>query len=78
MDYPGEDPMNQNNPVPPSVRAFYYGVPGVPYAVLNGRAGPEFRYDFSDASEEPDEEVLLESSCRDSKKFLLVTCFLFF
>ena len=62
MDYPGEDPMNQNNPVTPSVRAFHYGVTGVPYAVLNGRAGPEFRYDFSDASEEPDEEVLLEAS----------------
>ena len=62
MDYPGEDPMNQNNPIPPSVRAFSYGVPGVPYAVLNGGAGPEFRYDFSDASEEPDDEVLLEAS----------------
>jgi hypothetical protein len=62
MDYPGEDPMNQNNPVAPSVRAFNYGVPGVPYAVLNGGAGPEFRYDFSDVSEEPDEEVLLEAS----------------
>jgi hypothetical protein len=62
MDYPGEDPMNQNNPVPPSVRAFNYGVPAVPYAVLNGGSEPEFRYDFSDASEEPDEEVLLEAS----------------
>lgn len=62
LDYPGEDPMNQNNPVPPSVRAFYYGVPGVPYAILNGGSGPEFRYDFSDPSEEPDEEVLLEAS----------------
>lgn len=62
MDYPGDDPMNQNNPTPPSVRAFNYGVPGVPYAVLNGGAGPQFRYDFSDASEDPDEEVLLEAS----------------
>lgn len=62
MDYPGEDPMNQNNPEPPSNRAFNYGVPGVPYAVLNGESGAEFRYDFSDASEEPDEEVLLEAS----------------
>lgn len=62
MDYPGEDPMNQNNPVPPSVRAFHYSVPGVPYAILNGASEAEFRYDFSDASEEPDEEVLLEAS----------------
>ncbi len=62
MDYPGEDPMNLNNPVPPSVRAFNYGVPAVPYAVLNGGSGPGYRYDFSDESEEPDEEVLLSSS----------------
>lgn len=62
MDYPGEDPMNQNNPEVPSARAFSYGVPGVPYAVLNGQSGPEYRYNFSDASEEPDEEVLLEAS----------------
>jgi len=62
MDYPGEDPMNLNNPVPPSVRAFNYGVPAVPYAVLNGGSGPEYRYDFSDASEEPDGEALLSAS----------------
>jgi len=62
MDYPGDDPMNQNNPVPPTIRALHYGVPSVPYAILNGESGPEFRYDFSDASEEPDEEVLLEAS----------------
>ena len=62
MDYPGDDPMNQNNPEVPSARAFSYGVPGVPYAILNGESGPDHRYDFSDASEEPDEEVLLEAS----------------
>jgi hypothetical protein len=62
MDYPGEDPMNLNNPVPPSVRAFNYGVPTVPYAVLNGGSGPEYRYDFSDESEEPNQEILLSSS----------------
>ena len=62
MDYPGEDPMNLNNPVPPSVRSFNYGVPSVPYAVLNGGAGPEYRYDFSNPSEQPDGEVLKSSS----------------
>ncbi len=62
MEYPGEDPMNLNNPVPPSVRAFNYGVPAVPYAVLNGASGPEYRYDFSDESEEPNEDVLLNAS----------------
>jgi hypothetical protein len=62
MDYPGEDSMNLNNPWPPSQRHFINGVPDIPYAVLNGGTRPEFRYDFSDASEEPDEEVLLEAS----------------
>jgi len=62
MDYPGEDPMNLNNPAPPSARGFNYGVPAVPYAVLNGGSGPEYRYDFSDESEEPDGEVLLSAS----------------
>jgi len=62
MDYPGEDPMNQNNPEVPSARAFSFGVPDIPYAVLNGQSGPEYRYNFSDVSEEPDEEVLLEAS----------------
>lgn len=62
MDYPGEDPMNQNNPVPPSVRAFNYGVPAVPYGVLDGGSAPEFRYDFSDESEQPNEEALKSSA----------------
>ncbi|MEA3462529.1 MAG: T9SS type A sorting domain-containing protein, partial [Bacteroidota bacterium] len=62
MDYPGEDPMNLNNPVPPYQRAFTLGVPAVPYALLNGGPGPEYRYDFSDESEEPDGEVLLTES----------------
>jgi len=62
MDYPGVDSMNLNNPVPPSVRSFNYGVPNVPYAVLNGGSGSEYRYDFSGPSEQPDEEVLTASS----------------
>lgn len=62
MDYPGNDPMNLNNPVPPSVRAFNYGVPAVPYAVLDGGYGPEYRYDFSNISEQPNEEALKSSS----------------
>ena len=62
MDYPGEDPMNLNNPVPPSVRSFNYGIPDVPYAILNGGAGPEYRFDFSDLSEQPDGAELLTLS----------------
>jgi hypothetical protein len=62
MDYPGDDPMNLNNPDPPSVRSFNYGVPTVPYAVLDGGYGPEYRYDFSNASEQPNEDALKSSS----------------
>lgn len=62
LDYPGEDPMNENNIYPPSDRAFHYGVPGVPYAVLNGSAGLDERFDFSDASEEPDAASLENAS----------------
>jgi hypothetical protein len=48
MDYPGPDPMNTSNPDPPSTRSFYYGVPGVPYSVLDGGIPSNHRYDFSD------------------------------
>jgi hypothetical protein len=73
MDYPGEDPMNLNNPVPPSVRAFNYGVPAVPYSVLNGGYSPEYRYDFSDLSEQPDGEDLKKSSLEISPFDLRLT-----
>ena len=62
MDYPGEDAMNENNPYPPSNRAFHYGVQGVPYAVLNGGVEPGTRYDFSEPSQEPDDEALKKAS----------------
>jgi len=62
MDYPGADPMNLNNPYPPTARAFSYGVQSVPYAILNGGTGEEYRYDFSDPSREPDSETLLTAS----------------
>jgi len=62
MDYPGVDSLNLNNPLPPSVRAFNYGVPAVPYAILNGRSEAEYRFDFSDQSEVPDGEALNSAS----------------
>ena len=62
MDYPGDDPMNMNNPYPASTRSFHYGVPGVPYAVLNGGVDPDYRYDFSDPSSEPGEDELEQAS----------------
>ena len=53
MDYPGTDPMNQNNPAPSSTRAFNYGIPKVPYAILDGGISEEFRYDFSELKTTP-------------------------
>ena len=62
MAYPQEDPMNANNPLPPSTRAFNYGVPDVPYAVLNGGASSTYRFDLTPPSGEINEEMLIESS----------------
>lgn len=62
MNVPEEDPMHDNNPLAPSTRAFNYGVPLVPYAVLNGGANPEQRYNLSPPSDEIDEETLVRTS----------------
>lgn len=56
MDYPGTDPMNLNNPDPSSTRAFNYGIPKVPYAILDGGFSEEFRYDFSELKTTPNVE----------------------
>lgn len=44
--YPGFDLMNENNPDPPSTRYGNYGIPGVPYAVLDGGVSPEHRFAY--------------------------------
>jgi len=54
MSYPGTDPMNANNPNPPSNREFFYGIPQVPYAILDGGVESLYRYDFSDLKTTPD------------------------
>jgi hypothetical protein len=61
-EFPGGDPMNLNNPHPPSVRAFRYGVQTVPQALLNGGVSEELRYDFSNPSQVPGSTELLEAS----------------
>jgi len=58
MSYPGFDPMNENNPDPASVRSFNYGVPSVPYAVIDGGVSGEFRYDFSELKATPNNDQL--------------------
>ena len=47
MAYPGNDMMNLNNPDPSSTRSGNYGVPRIPYIVLDGGFSPDYRYDFS-------------------------------
>jgi hypothetical protein len=53
MDYPGFDPMNFNNPVPATTRSFHYGIPDVPFAVLDGGISELYRYGFSDLKSTP-------------------------
>ncbi len=61
-DFPGNDPMNENNPAPASTRSFYYGVQQVPFLIVNGGITGSSRFDFSSPSQTPTEEVLLEST----------------
>jgi len=42
----GMDPMYLNNPYPSSTRSVNYGVPGLPYSILNGGAYPYQQYDL--------------------------------
>jgi len=51
MDYLDQDPMNKNNPEPPSTRSFNYGIPKVPFTVLEGGSHLYHRYDYSDLKE---------------------------
>jgi hypothetical protein len=62
MNYPEEDPMNLYNPYAPSTRAFNYGVPDVPHAVLNGGATPEHRYTLIPPDGVLDDDILIESA----------------
>ncbi|MFO7935917.1 MAG: T9SS type A sorting domain-containing protein, partial [Bacteroidales bacterium] len=57
-DYPGTDPMNENNPDPASTRSGTLGVGQVPYAVMDGGVTPATRYDFSGEEQEPDQDAL--------------------
>ncbi len=58
MDYPSEDPMNAYNPLPPLARSVAFGIPDVPYAVLNGGVTLENRFDMVPPDGVPNEEVL--------------------
>jgi len=44
--FPGEDPFNEQEPYAPGVRVLYYGLPQVPYSILNGGSVPKNRFDY--------------------------------
>jgi len=48
VDYPGMDPMNKYCPDPADERSFMYGIPQIPYSVLDGGLDPHHRYGFSE------------------------------
>lgn len=58
VDYGDPDPMNLNNPDPPSTRSFNYGIPKAPYTVLEGGSDLYHRYDYSDLNNGTMEEQL--------------------
>jgi PKD repeat protein len=62
MDFPVADPMNAYNPYPPASRAFHYGVPTVPFALLNGGVDPEYRYTLDPPDGLLNEELLVSSA----------------
>jgi hypothetical protein len=45
--FPGEDPLNNDNPIVPEVRVFYYGILSVPYTLLDGGTSNLNRFDYS-------------------------------
>jgi hypothetical protein len=44
--FPGEDPLNSDNPVIPEGRVFYYGILSVPYTLLDGGIGNLYKFDY--------------------------------
>jgi hypothetical protein len=62
MNYPLYDPMNGVNPDPPAYRSFHYGIPDVPYAVLNGGVDPEYRFTMVPPDGLVDEELIISSA----------------
>jgi PKD repeat protein len=50
MSYYGMDPLYEVNPDPSDTRSINYGVPEVPYTLLDGGVVPENRYDLSGLS----------------------------
>ncbi|MBE0654618.1 MAG: T9SS type A sorting domain-containing protein, partial [Bacteroidales bacterium] len=56
--FPGVDPFNAHNPSVPALRGLYYGVPSVPYSLLNGGYTNDLAFNYNP---EPLEQTDLKS-----------------
>jgi len=63
----GMDPMYMNNPDPSSTRSFNYGVPQVPYTVLDGGIHSYHRYEYSNLKSGPVEDQVLLLTLEEPK-----------
>jgi hypothetical protein len=63
MHFPGDDPINEDHPVPASSRSFFYGVNEVPRAIIDGGTKPEHLFDF--LPDKPTATVLKELTLED-------------
>jgi mRNA-degrading endonuclease HigB of HigAB toxin-antitoxin module len=59
--FPGDDPLNGQEPYAPSARLLYYGISDVPYAILNGGYKPGYQFDYSSTNDLDANLVHLES-----------------
>jgi hypothetical protein len=64
---PSGDPFFEDNTVIPPLREFYYGLSGVPYALLNGGTTSLHRFDYIKNSKPFNKNTALVESLRDSK-----------
>jgi len=64
--FPGEDPFNKQEPYVPGARALYYGLPKVPYSILNGGSKPENRFDYDN---HPLDANIVNAEALDDSKF---------
>lgn len=72
--YPPNDPFNEENPIVPTTRQFYYNLADVPYAVINGGREIAQRIDFQ--STHLNEDQIVVQSLYDSDFSLALTSML--
>jgi VCBS repeat-containing protein len=63
--FPGDDPFNKQEPFVPGARVLYYGLPDVPYTILNGGSRSSHRFDY--IVRQLNADTVRIESLRDSK-----------